>query len=151
MGDTTIPGPLTARARRRDLDPGAAALKMDQLRTQRVAPSARANEHGLPQDPRPLDGRRPRGGYGPNSLMSPAQVLCYILEVNNLVEREALQAVLEREIGPEAKRAIVTAGQQIRQEILSRAARTTNVSRRRRCLGTYSSACPAVMSSTDRR
>ena len=32
------------------------------------------------------------------------------------VEREALQALLEREIGPEAKEAIVTVGQQLREE-----------------------------------
>jgi predicted transposase/invertase (TIGR01784 family) len=52
----------------------------------------------------------------PNGLSALAQVLCYILEVNDHVEREALQALLEREIGPEAKEAIVTAGQQIREE-----------------------------------
>jgi hypothetical protein len=52
----------------------------------------------------------------PNGLSALAQVLCYVLEVNDHVEREALQALLEREIGPEAKEAIVTAGQQIRQE-----------------------------------
>ena len=49
----------------------------------------------------------------PNGLKSLAQVLRYILEVNDHVEREALQAPLEREIGPEAKEAIVTAGQQL--------------------------------------
>jgi predicted transposase/invertase (TIGR01784 family) len=52
----------------------------------------------------------------PNGLNALAQVLCYILEVNDNVEREALQALLEREIGPEAKEVIVTVGQQIRQE-----------------------------------
>jgi len=52
----------------------------------------------------------------PNGLSGLAQVLCYILEVNDHVEREALQALIERELGPEAKEAIVTAGQQIRQE-----------------------------------
>jgi hypothetical protein len=52
----------------------------------------------------------------PNGLNALAQVLCYIFEVNDHVEREALQALLERELGPEAKEAIVTAGQQIRQE-----------------------------------
>jgi uncharacterized protein DUF4351 len=52
----------------------------------------------------------------PNGLSALTQVLCYILEVNDHVEREALQTLLEREIGPEAKEAIVTAGQQIRQE-----------------------------------
>jgi len=52
----------------------------------------------------------------PNGLNALAQVLCYILEVNDHVQREALQALLERELGPEAKEAIVTAGQQIRQE-----------------------------------
>jgi len=49
----------------------------------------------------------------PNGLSALAQVLCYILEVNDHVEREALQALLERELGPEAKEAIVTAGQQL--------------------------------------
>jgi hypothetical protein len=49
----------------------------------------------------------------PNGLSALAQVLYYILEVNDHVEREALQALLEREIGPEAKEAIVTAGQQL--------------------------------------
>jgi hypothetical protein len=49
----------------------------------------------------------------PNGLNALAQVLCYILRVNNNVEREALQALLESEIGPEAKEAIVTAGQQL--------------------------------------
>jgi len=52
----------------------------------------------------------------PNGLNALAQVLCYILEVNDHVQREALQALLERELGPEAKEAIVTAGQQIREE-----------------------------------
>jgi predicted transposase/invertase (TIGR01784 family) len=52
----------------------------------------------------------------PNGLSALTQVLCYILEVNDHVEREALQALLERELGPEAKEAIVTAGQQIREE-----------------------------------
>jgi flagellar motor switch protein FliG len=36
-----------------------------------------------------------------------------ILEVNEHVSPEALQALLEREIGPEAKDAIMTAGQQL--------------------------------------
>jgi len=49
----------------------------------------------------------------PNGLKALAQVLCYILQVNDHVEREALAALLEREIGPEAKEAIVTAGQQL--------------------------------------
>jgi len=49
----------------------------------------------------------------PNGLNALAQVLCYILEVNDHIEREALQALLERELGPEAKEAIVTAGQQL--------------------------------------
>jgi hypothetical protein len=49
----------------------------------------------------------------PNGLSALAQVLCYILEVNDHVEREARQALLERELGPEAKEAIVTAGQQL--------------------------------------
>jgi hypothetical protein len=42
-----------------------------------------------------------------------AQVMRYILEVNEHVAPEALQALLEREIGPEAKDTIMTAGQQL--------------------------------------
>ena len=52
----------------------------------------------------------------PHGLKALAQVLCYILEVNEHVERKALQALLERELGPEAKDAIVTVGQQLREE-----------------------------------
>jgi hypothetical protein len=37
----------------------------------------------------------------------------YILEVNDKVEPEELQAILEREIGPEAKDTIMTAGQRL--------------------------------------
>lgn len=49
----------------------------------------------------------------PNGLKALAQVLCYILEVNHHVRSEDLKQLLEREIGPEAKEAIVTAGQQL--------------------------------------
>jgi len=42
-----------------------------------------------------------------------APVMRYILEVNEHVAPEALQALLERDIGPEAKDIIVTAGQQL--------------------------------------
>jgi Putative transposase, YhgA-like len=51
-----------------------------------------------------------------NGMHALAQVLCYILEVNDHVERRALEALLEREIGPEAKEAVMTAGQQLREE-----------------------------------
>src|SRR5882724_3405696 len=37
----------------------------------------------------------------------------YILEVNEQVRPEALQALLERELGPETKDTIVTAGQEL--------------------------------------
>ncbi|HWU86120.1 MAG TPA: Rpn family recombination-promoting nuclease/putative transposase [Kofleriaceae bacterium] len=47
----------------------------------------------------------------PNGLSALAQVLCYILQVSEHVEREALKALLAREIGPETEEAIVTAGQ----------------------------------------
>jgi len=40
-------------------------------------------------------------------------VLCYILKVNNHVGEEELEQLLEHEIGPEAKEAVVTAGQQL--------------------------------------
>jgi hypothetical protein len=49
----------------------------------------------------------------PNGLEALAQVMRYILEVNEHVEPEALRALLEREIGPEAKDTIVTAGQRL--------------------------------------
>ncbi len=49
----------------------------------------------------------------PNGLQALAQVMRYILEVNEHVSREALQALLEREIGPQAKDTIVTVGQQL--------------------------------------
>jgi predicted transposase/invertase (TIGR01784 family) len=49
----------------------------------------------------------------PNGLKALAQVLCYILQVNDRVGAEELKELLEREIGPEAKEAIVTAGQQL--------------------------------------
>jgi predicted transposase/invertase (TIGR01784 family) len=52
----------------------------------------------------------------PHGLKALEQVLCYILRVNDDVKPEALQALLEREIGPETKEAIVTAGQQLREE-----------------------------------
>jgi hypothetical protein len=47
----------------------------------------------------------------PNGLAALAQVMRYILEVNEHVEPEALQALLERELGPEAKDTIVTAAE----------------------------------------
>ena len=52
----------------------------------------------------------------PNGLNAMAQVLCYILEVSDHVDKEALKVLLEREIGPKAKDTIVTVGQQIREE-----------------------------------
>jgi hypothetical protein len=48
-----------------------------------------------------------------HGLEALAQVMRYILEVNEHVERQALEALLEREIGPEAKDTIVTVGQQL--------------------------------------
>jgi predicted transposase/invertase (TIGR01784 family) len=47
----------------------------------------------------------------PNGLSALAQVLCYVLQVSEYVEREELKALLAREIGPETEEAIVTAGQ----------------------------------------
>jgi alcohol dehydrogenase class IV len=49
----------------------------------------------------------------PNGLEALALVMPYILEVNEHVRPEALQALLEREIGPQTKDTIVTAGQQL--------------------------------------
>jgi predicted transposase/invertase (TIGR01784 family) len=49
----------------------------------------------------------------PHGLEALAQVMQYILEVNDHVEPEQLQGLLLREIGPEAKDAIMTAGQRL--------------------------------------
>jgi Putative transposase, YhgA-like/Domain of unknown function (DUF4351) len=49
----------------------------------------------------------------PNGLEALAQVIRYILEVNEHVGPDALRTLLEREIGPETKDVIVTAGQQL--------------------------------------
>jgi len=49
----------------------------------------------------------------PHGLEALAQVMRYILEVNEHVEPEALQGLLERDLGPEAKDAIMTAGQRL--------------------------------------
>ena len=46
-----------------------------------------------------------------NGLEALARVVRYILEVNEHVRPEALQALLEREVGPEAKDTVVTAAQ----------------------------------------
>jgi predicted transposase/invertase (TIGR01784 family) len=47
----------------------------------------------------------------PNGLSALAQLLCYVLQVNKHVQREQLQELLTRDIGPQAQEAIVTAGQ----------------------------------------
>jgi Domain of unknown function (DUF4351) len=49
----------------------------------------------------------------PHGLEALAQVMRYILEVNEHVEPEGLQDLLERDLGPEAKDAIMTAGQRL--------------------------------------
>jgi predicted transposase/invertase (TIGR01784 family) len=56
----------------------------------------------------------------PNGLEALAQVMRYILAVNEHVAPEALQALLEREIGPEAKDTIVTAGQKLIEQGIER-------------------------------
>lgn len=49
----------------------------------------------------------------PHGLEALAQVVRYILEVNEHVEPEELQGLLERALGPEAKETIMTAGQRL--------------------------------------
>jgi predicted transposase/invertase (TIGR01784 family) len=49
----------------------------------------------------------------PHGLEALAQVMRCILEVNEHVRPQALQAVLEHDLGPEAKDAIMTAGQEL--------------------------------------
>jgi hypothetical protein len=51
-----------------------------------------------------------RASHGLEAL---AQVMRYILEVNEHVDPEELQGLLERDLGPEAKDAIMTAGQRL--------------------------------------
>jgi predicted transposase/invertase (TIGR01784 family) len=52
----------------------------------------------------------------PNGREALEQVMRYILEVNEHLTLEALQAFLEREIGPEAKDTVMTTGQQLIQQ-----------------------------------
>jgi len=52
----------------------------------------------------------------PNGLSALAQLLCYILQVNEHVQRDELQELLTREIGPHTQEAIVTAGQLLIEE-----------------------------------
>lgn len=47
----------------------------------------------------------------PNGLDALAQVMRYIVEVNPFIEPGALEALLEREIGPETKDAVMTLAQ----------------------------------------
>jgi predicted transposase YdaD len=49
----------------------------------------------------------------PHGLEALAQVMRYILEVNEYVEPDELQRLLERDFGPDAKDAIMTAGQRL--------------------------------------
>jgi predicted transposase YdaD len=49
----------------------------------------------------------------PHGLEALAQVMRYILEVNEHVEPEELQGLLQRDLGPDAKDAIMTAGQRL--------------------------------------
>ena len=49
----------------------------------------------------------------PHGLEALAQVMRYILEVSEHVETEGLQGLLERDLGPDAKDAIMTAGQRL--------------------------------------
>jgi predicted transposase/invertase (TIGR01784 family) len=56
----------------------------------------------------------------PHGLEALAQVMRYLLEVSEHVSPEALQALLEREIGPEAKETVVTVGQQLIQQGLEK-------------------------------
>src|SRR3954454_12110951 len=49
----------------------------------------------------------------PHGLEALVQVMRYILEVNEHVEPEELQGLLERDLGAEAKDAIMTAGQRL--------------------------------------
>ncbi len=51
-----------------------------------------------------------------DGLEALALVMRYILLVNDRVEPEALQALLERAVGPEAKDTIVTAGERLIQQ-----------------------------------
>ncbi len=52
----------------------------------------------------------------PNGLDALTQLLRYILEVNERTTPDALQSLLERELGPRAKESIMTAAQRLREE-----------------------------------
>ena len=52
----------------------------------------------------------------PNGLAMLAQLLWYILRVSESVQRDALQELLLREVGPQTQEAIVTAGQLLIEE-----------------------------------
>jgi predicted transposase/invertase (TIGR01784 family) len=56
----------------------------------------------------------------PHGLDALAQVMRYLLEVSEHADPKALRALLEREIGPEAKETIVTVGQQLIQQGLEK-------------------------------
>ena len=50
---------------------------------------------------------------GPTGLKALVQVMGYILQVHEPSQREALEALMEREVGSQAKEAVMTAGQQL--------------------------------------
>ncbi len=52
----------------------------------------------------------------PHGLDALGALLRYIFEVNEHIQRDELQRLLEREIGPQAKDVMMTIGQQLRQE-----------------------------------
>ncbi len=51
--------------------------------------------------------------WAPNGLDALASLLRYIFEVNEHIQRDELQVLLEREIGPQAKDVMTTVGQQL--------------------------------------
>jgi predicted transposase/invertase (TIGR01784 family) len=60
----------------------------------------------------------------PNGLEALSQVMRYILMVNDHVEPEALQVLLERTVGPEAKDTIMTAGERLIEQGVQQGERT---------------------------
>jgi hypothetical protein len=71
----------------------------------------------------------------PNGLEALALVMRYILMVNDHVEPEALQALLERTVGPEAKDTIMTAGERLIEQGVQKGERTLLLRQLRRRFG----------------
>jgi predicted transposase/invertase (TIGR01784 family) len=71
----------------------------------------------------------------PNGWAALNLVMRYIIEVNEHLQPEALQALMEREVGPQAKDAVVTAGQQLIEQGFQQGERAVLLRQLRRRFG----------------